>query len=133
MAKKTVTIINIKRRNKNLFTKGAPRASGNGSAAVRKRYLSNESFVDSLLKYIGQTITIYTISGGSTGEGFTGILLDVTVDHIKILSRPAAPPSCPIDNCCSLEGEEMNEKDISLGVMTNILHDKIAAFVHNII
>lgn len=35
----------------------------------------NESYVlDNLLRYVGQTVTIFTTSGGISGSGFTGVL-----------------------------------------------------------
>lgn len=38
----------------------------------------NESVLfDSLCRYIGQTVTIFTTSGGLSGCGFTGVLVAV--------------------------------------------------------
>jgi hypothetical protein len=84
-----------------------------------KVYLNDDSFKQSLVKYIGQTITIFTTSGGQSGRGFTGVLLSVEIDHIRILTSLASGPG--------------TYDDISLGSITNIPIDKIAAFVHNTI
>jgi hypothetical protein len=97
----------------------------------RKTYLNegNESFIDSLSSYIGQTITIFTISGGESGAGFTGVLLNISKDFIKLLTEPSSPPISSFEDNC-LEGDNV---DVSLGTLTDIPLDKIAAFIHNII
>ncbi|WP_432432691.1 hypothetical protein [Clostridium swellfunianum] len=94
-----------------------------------KVYLSDDSFIQSLIKYIGQTITIYTVSGGESGSGFTGVLLDVKKDYIKILSKLASAPEIYADNSSSM----VDEAGVSLGTITDIPLNKIAAFVHNTI
>lgn len=115
---RTVNIINIRPKRKNLYVKTAY----SDSLDVRKSnkvYLNDDSFRQSLVKYIGQTITIFTVSGGQSGSGFTGVLLDVEIDHIRILTGLASGPG--------------TYDDISLGSITIIPIDKIAAFVHNTI
>lgn len=86
-----------------------------------------EGFIQSLLKYIGQTIIIYTVSGGEKGLGFTGVLLQVTNDHIKLITELSSAPSNPLKDCET----EIEEANISLGAITEIPLKKIAAFVHN--
>lgn len=115
---RTVNIINIRPKRKNLYVN----SDYNDSLDVRKAnkvYLNNDSFRQSLVKYMGQTITIFTVSGGQSGSGFTGVLLSVEIDHIRILTSIASGPG--------------TYDDISLGSITNIPIDKIAAFVHNTI
>lgn len=98
---KNITIVNIRRKKKNTF-------------------ISCDSLIENLIKYIGQTITIYTTSGGESGSGFSGVLLNVSKDHIKLITEPASPPNC------------MDCSQSSLGSITHIPINKIAAFVHNI-
>lgn len=89
----------------------------------------NESFKESLLKFMGQTITIFTVSGGISGDGFTGVLLKVSNDHIILLTEIQSPPKISFEDSFS-----DNEKgDTSLGTITNIPINKIAGFSHNII
>jgi hypothetical protein len=115
---RTVNIINIRPKRKDVYVK----TGYNDSLDVRKSnkvYLNDDSFRQSLIRYIGQTITIFTVSGGQSGSGFTGVLLGVEKDHIRILTGIASGPG--------------TYDDISLGSITNIPIDKIAAFVHNTI
>lgn len=81
--------------------------------------MNNENFLENLLRYIGQTITIITVSGGESGSGFTGVLFNVSKDHLKLITEIASPPDCT------------SEDNISLGTITDIPIDKIVAFVHN--
>lgn len=56
---------------------------------------------ESLCRYIGQTVTVFTTSGGATGCGFTGVLISADCNSIKLLDRIGAAPSCPLgSNCC---------------------------------
>jgi hypothetical protein len=118
MSRRTVNIINIRPKRKNLYMK----TGCNDVLDVKKSnkvYLNDDSFRQSLVKYTGQTITIFTTSGGESGRGFTGVLLSVEIDHIRILTSLASGPG--------------TYDDISLGSITNVPLDKIAAFVHNTI
>jgi len=59
------------------------------------------SLSESLCRYIGQTVTVFTASGGATGCGFTGVLIAADCNSIKILDSIGAAPSCPLgSNCC---------------------------------
>jgi hypothetical protein len=115
---RTVNIINIRPKRKNLFVK-TDCEDVLDLRRTNKVLLNDDSFKQNLLKYRGQTITIFTVSGGQSGSGFTGVLLDVEIDHIRILTGLASGPG--------------TYDDISLGSITNIPIDKIAAFVHNTI
>jgi ABC-type sulfate transport system substrate-binding protein len=97
----------------------------------KKKYYNfdNESFKESLIKFIGQTITIYTTSGGLSGHGFTGVLLQVSADQIKLLTKLESAPIVSFKDTFSHEEED----EASLGSITNIPINKIAAFTHNII
>lgn len=136
MFRRNINIFNIRTKKKKLFIRSGLNYEPTGKKAA-KVYLNDDSFMQSLVRYIGQTITIYTVSGGDSGSGFTGVLLDVKKDYIKVLSRIASAPCCPLGNCCDgANGGDINikeEKDISLGAITNIPVNKIAAFVHNTI
>lgn len=55
----------------------------------------------SLARYIGETVTIFTTSGGLSGSGFTGVLLAVTCDYVKLITQIAAPPACPLGSACT--------------------------------
>ena len=42
--------------------------------------------IESMCRYIGQTVTIFTTSGGISGSGFTGVLLTVDMHCIRLLA-----------------------------------------------
>jgi hypothetical protein len=120
--RRTVNIFNIRTRKRDMCIRSGSNPEVAGASFNRncnRTYLNDDNFRLSMEKRIGQTITIFTTSGGDSGSGFTGVLLGVGRDHIRILSRLASGPG--------------TYGDISLGAVTNIPVDKIAAFVHNAI
>jgi len=62
--------------------------------------MSELFMVDSLLRYVGQTVTIFTTSGGLSGSGFTGVLAGVHNGCIRLITDIGAPPACPIGTSC---------------------------------
>lgn len=63
------------------------------------------SLLESMLRHIGQTVTIFTTSGGLSGDGFTGVLMSVDINAVKLLVDIGAAPACPIgSNCGPLPG-----------------------------
>jgi hypothetical protein len=132
MARRNVNIFNIRtKRKKKIYVKAGSNYEIKENIKASKVLLNDNNFIQSLIKYIGQTITIYTVSGGESGSGFTGVLLDVKNDYIKILSEIASPP----DFISDTDEKEINQNNeaLSLGTITNIPINKIAAFVHNTI
>ena len=61
---------------------------------------------DSLFRHIGQTVTVFTESGGLSGSGFTGVLAGIGECTIKLITSIGAAPTCPIgsDCTCGLDG-----------------------------
>lgn len=57
--------------------------------------------IDDLCRYIGQTVTIFTTSGGLSGDGFTGVLAAVTDSTVKLITYIGAAPSCPVGSTCT--------------------------------
>jgi hypothetical protein len=54
-----------------------------------------------LRRFIGETVTIFTTSGGESGRGFTGVLIGVTSDPVvRLLSAIGSAPSCVLGSCC---------------------------------
>ncbi len=112
----------------------------------------NGNIVNALARRIGETVTIFTKSGGASGCGFTGVLLGVNDCFVKLLSQIGPAPGCALGNACSGTpyangigclgnmGENNNGFDNgfgngypirSVGSVTDIPIDSIAAFVHN--
>lgn len=54
-----------------------------------------------LASYIGQTVTIFTSSGGLSGAGFTGVLLSVNPVFVRLVTRVGPPPGCSLGNTCT--------------------------------
>ena len=55
---------------------------------------------EDLLRYIGQTVTIFTASGGISGCGFTGVLISIDCNCIRLLTSIGLPPACPVGSAC---------------------------------
>lgn len=91
-----------------------------------------------LCKYIGQTVTIFTNSGGCSGNGFTGVLISVSECFVRLLVCPGEAPSCPVGSNCSGQiglygrGRGNNIRN-PLGAIAVIPTCSIAAFTHNAI
>ena len=56
--------------------------------------MSELFMADNLLRYVGQTVTIFTTSGGLSGSGFTGVLAGVHNGCIRLITDIGAPPAC---------------------------------------
>jgi hypothetical protein len=123
--------------------------------------MPNESrLVNDLGRHIGQTVTIFTTSGGQSGRGFTGVLASVNCDFVRLVTQLGSAPGCALGNCCDdrhcdcdRDREKCNDRDRdndrdndrnrdrnrdrfncrgnTLGSIVDIPVDRIAAFVHN--
>ena len=95
--------------------------------------------LEELYRYIGQTVTIFTTSGGASGYGFTGVLLRVNPSYVTLVNRLGTPPSNPVSEMMERESDRRNGGDgrcndpilCTIGSMCDIPLDKIAAFNHN--
>jgi len=75
-----------------------------------------EFLVESMTRYLGQTVTIFTTSGGLSGNGFTGVLAGICNGCVRLITDIGAPPSCPIGSACCggfpvFEGEDGRGRD----------------------
>ncbi len=55
----------------------------------------NCCLVDTMARYVGQTVTVFTTGGGLAGNGFTGVLSGLCSGTIKLITDIGAPPSAP--------------------------------------
>ncbi|HCC06867.1 MAG TPA: hypothetical protein DEP72_01695 [Clostridiales bacterium] len=60
--------------------------------------------VDHLVDQIGETVTIFTESGGQSGCGFTGVIIKVNPCFIRITTCIGPAPGCALGNGCSRGG-----------------------------
>lgn len=104
-----------------------------------------------LSRYLGETVTIFTTSGGESGSGFTGVLININCDFVRLLSDIGPAPACALGSCCTKSkrhhcgddfdddfDENENNSRINcglrnVGAVVDIPINRIAAFVHNAI
>ncbi|MBP7073664.1 MAG: hypothetical protein KBB40_09215 [Clostridia bacterium] len=84
---------------------------------------------------MGETVTIFTTSGGLSGCGFTGVVLAVNPCFVRLITHIGAAPSCALGSCCGVPdggyGSYGNVRTV--GSVTDIPLDRIAAVVRNAI
>ncbi len=61
--------------------------------------MGNE-LVEVMCRYIGQTVTVFTTSGGLSGSGFTGVLLSADCNVVRLVCDFGVPPACAIGSAC---------------------------------
>lgn len=103
------------------------------------RNFTGESLRDHLCDFIGETVTIFTESGGQSGCGFTGVVIDVNKCFVRLITRIGPAPSCALGNAC--EGCRLRGNGFTrdrgacrcnfVGSVVDIPIDQIVAFVHN--
>ncbi len=87
-----------------------------------------------LFRFIGSTVTVFTTSGGASGNGFTGVLLSVNSNFIRLVTDFGMAPTNPIDDDMdTLSGCSRGRSDScrSVGSVVDIPIARIAAFCHN--
>jgi len=62
-------------------------------------------FAGDLARHIGQTVTIFTTSGGESGRGFTGVVASVNRCVVRLILQLGSAPGCALGNCCEDERE----------------------------
>lgn len=109
-------------------------------------------FVEHLNRFVGETVTIFTLSGGESGSGFTGVVLAVNDCFVRLLTQIGPAPGCALGNACDYDrgccgffgrsrrnyrnwpnryGNYGNGYINTVGSVTDIPLDRIASFVHN--
>ena len=91
--------------------------------------------LEELCRFIGQTVTIFTTSGGASGCGFTGVLIFVNPCFVTLVDRIGTPPTNPFNNSNVCDRREYQNTDsykcYTVGSVCDIPVDKIASFCHN--
>jgi hypothetical protein len=59
---------------------------------------------DLLEDSIGETVTIFTTSGGDSGSGFTGVVLSVNRCFVRLITHIGPAPGCALGSCCGIPG-----------------------------
>ncbi|HYE83277.1 MAG TPA: hypothetical protein VEG39_14070 [Clostridia bacterium] len=99
---------------------------------------------DLLQDSIGETVTIYTTSGGDSGSGFTGVVLAVNPCFVRLITHIGPAPGCALGSCCGVPGYGGGYGGYGMGgygggygnvrtvgSVTDIPLDRIAAVVRN--
>jgi len=93
------------------------------------------TFTDHFMDFVGETVTIFTTSGGASGCGFTGVILKVNPCFVRLICSIGPAPGCALGNACSGLRRDRDFDDFrcrrGLGSVVDIPIDRIAAFVHN--
>jgi len=104
-----------------------------------------------IARYVGETVTIFTTSGGASGCGFTGTVLSVNCNYVRLVTHQGMPPANPLaENICgdlenglgpgskgfiglgNVDGcHERDRRKNRVGSVCDIPIDRIAAFCHN--
>lgn len=110
----------------------------------------NTSLVRHMREYIGELVTIFTTSGGASGFGYTGVMMTVNSNFIRLITEQGMAPVNPlVDNIFGDAdsggrisggigrigniGRGENVYSRSVGSVVDIPVDRIAAFTHNAI
>jgi hypothetical protein len=99
----------------------------------------SSNIVEHLQNFIGETVTIYTTSGGQSGCGFTGVILYVNPCIVRLVTSIGPAPGCAVGSSCGRpRGAYFGMNDWRggncpgpVGSACDIPIDKIACFVHN--
>lgn len=98
-----------------------------------------------ICEFIGETVTIFTSSGGVSGCGFTGVVLTVNSCFVRLITDLGSAPSVPISEsvCGDFDSKgrggfdgpgfngKKNENNHRFGSVCDIPIENIVAFCHN--
>ncbi len=71
--------------------------------------VGNLSLARHLCEFIGETVTIFTTSGGASGCGFTGVILAVNCNFVRLVTQQGSAPSNPLSESICGDYEEEDE------------------------
>lgn len=112
------------------------------------------SFLRHIREFVGETVTIFTTSGGASGCGFTGIILSVDSGFVRLVIEQGMAPTNPLaENICGdydgnggrggcggdlggsggYNGRSVRDRNgqRNVGSVVDIPIDRISAFCHN--
>ena len=73
---------------------------------------------------VGRTVTVFVKSGGASGNGFTGILIEISSEHIKLITEIPSTPRKNMPAC------GRNRQYSRLGTNAVILINEIVAITY---
>lgn len=72
------------------------RHHGHSSGSGSHSEVRGSSFTAYMREFIGDTVTIFTTSGGASGFGFTGVILSVNSNFVRLMTEQGMPPVHPL-------------------------------------
>lgn len=81
-----------------------PKGKGGETMANGLGYGGSANIFELLQDRIGETVTIYTTSGGDSGSGFTGVILAVNPCFVRLVTHIGPAPGCALGSCCGIPG-----------------------------
>lgn len=95
--------------------------------------MDNQSYGLGFEDHIGETVTIFTTSGGQSGAGFTGVLLNANPCFVRLVTRIGPPPACSLGNaCCGFSNRRNGCGYVNtVGSVVDIPVNRIASVVYN--
>jgi hypothetical protein len=69
------------------------------NALVQPKLDNPPSFRESLLPLIGKSVVVFVDGGGKSGNGFTGILMEVLPGTIRLITSVPSRPVNPSGRC----------------------------------
>jgi hypothetical protein len=118
---------------------------------------NNLALARHIAEFIGETVIIFTTSGGQSGSGFTGVILAVNCDFVRLVTSQGSAPTIPMNPFEDDDNDDFENNGISdddyygnnsrncrrdrdndrcntkVGAVADIPIDRIVAFVHNAI
>jgi hypothetical protein len=113
------------------------------------------SFPRHIDRFVGETVTIFTTSGGASGSGFTGVILSVNSFFVRLVTEFGEAPANPFGGDSDDMDDDMDmgssrgsrsgsfgrsdssrhrhrhRHDRTVGSVVDIPIDRIVAFCHN--
>ncbi len=101
----------------------------------------SENFAEHIGKFMGQTVTIYTTSGGASGCGITGVVIACNPCFVRVVTCLGPAPCCALGSDCNTcccptfcGGFRGRHGCVStVGSVADIPVDRIASFIHHAI
>jgi len=79
----------------------------------------------------GKLITVFVDGGGESGKGFTGILIEVLSDRIKLITGLPSAPVCKKSSNQPKCNHCQKKINCNFGINTIIMIDHITAITYN--
>jgi hypothetical protein len=85
-----------------------------------------------LIELIGKQVIVFVSGGGASGRGFSGVLIEVLSDRIKLITKLPPPPiNKHISKNFFSISRSGNTKHRGLGTNTVIMIEHITAITYN--